>query len=76
MVVRQDVRFIDRMSRDMDLFFRLYNFRVREMEWSTARVTYFEHAQALFAEQGFSYDDVEGVFDAVDLVLHPDDDDD
>jgi len=39
-------------------------------------LAYFEHAQALFAEQGFSYDDVEGVFDSVDLVLHPDDDDD
>ena len=32
--------------------------------------------RALYAEQWFSYDVAEGVFDALDFVFHLDDDDD
>jgi hypothetical protein len=75
MLVRLDVRYIDRMIKDMELFFHLYNFRVRECNWSQARTVYFEHALALFADQGYSYDDATCTYDAVGLVQHPDEDD-
>jgi hypothetical protein len=43
-------------------------------DWSQARTVYFDHALALFHEQGLVYDDVTGAFDALDpAVLHPDD---
>jgi hypothetical protein len=75
MNVRLDLRYLDRLISDLELYFHLYNYRVRKCDWSEARTVYFEHALALFREQGLAYDDVTGVFDQLDAaVLHPDDD--
>ena len=65
-LIRRDIRFLDELSDDMELYLHLYNFRVRVCQWSQTRTVYMEHALHRFAEQQLSYHEVDGVFDLLE----------
>jgi hypothetical protein len=60
--MKADVRFIKQLESDIELYLMLYNYRVRECEWSQTRTVYLSHIQACFDEQGLVYNEVDGSF--------------
>ena len=60
--MKADVRYIEKLKRDLELYVLLYNFRVRECEWSQTRTVYFDHMRACFDEQGMVYDEMDGTY--------------
>ena len=69
--MKADVRFIRDLERDMQLYLMLYNFRVRECEWSQTRTVYLEHMRACFEEQGMVYNEKEGCFEPKEPYVGP-----
>ena len=47
----------------MEIYLRLYNFRVRMCGWSQTRTVYLPHILACFEEQGLVWNEVTCAFD-------------
>ena len=75
MSVRTDVRHLDRLTTDLDLYLHLYNYRVRMCDWSQCRTVFLGHALRLFEEQGLVYDEEYEFYDVGadgPMILYPD----
>ena len=59
------------LMHDMELYLMMYNYRVRRCEWGQVRTVYLAHMQSLFADQGMTYNEVDGSFEAVEERTYP-----
>lgn len=64
-LVRRDIKFMDKLLEDLELYILLHNFRVRTCEWSQTRTVYLRHAEELFAQQGLVFVEATGTYDFV-----------
>ena len=69
--MKADVKYIHQLERDMELYLALYNFRVRECEWSQTRTVYLAHMQECFDQQGMVYNEVDGSFSPKEAYVGP-----
>ena len=61
--VRRDISHLEAIKEDMEIYLRLYNFRVRMCGWSQTRTVYLPHILACFEEQGLVWNEVTCAFD-------------
>lgn len=64
--VRRDISHLEAIKEDMEIYLRLYNFRVRMCAWSEARTVYMPHILKCFDEQGLAWNEVTCAFDLPD----------
>ena len=62
---------LKQLTSDMELYLKLFNFRVRRCQWSQTRTVYLGHMQELFGEQGMTWNEVDGTFEAVEERAYP-----
>ena len=65
------VEHLEQLKADMEMYLMLHNYRVRRCEWSQTRTVYLGHMQELFGEQGMTWNEVEGTFEAVEERAYP-----
>jgi len=75
-LMKHHVYQIRELEKDMELYVLLYNFRVRECEWSQTRTVYLDHMKACFDEQGMTYNERDGSYTPKEDYAGPPEDDD